>query len=62
MFISCYGDLMDMLGLLVMNSSGLAAIGHWTVPMQSMLLMYNFLVFINTSANPPEAKIFPNFF
>jgi len=46
----------------VMNSSGLAAIGHWTVPMQSMLLMYNFLVFINTSANPPEAKIFPNFF
>ncbi len=30
--------------------------------MQSMLLMSNFLVFINTSADPPEAKSSPNFY
>ncbi len=61
MFIFCYGDLMDndMLGPLVMNSSGLAAKGQ---SMCSLLLMCNFLVFINTSAGSPEAKNSPNFF
>jgi hypothetical protein len=36
--------------------------GQVTVHMKSMLLMCNFLVFINTSADPPEAKNSPNFF
>ncbi len=36
--------------------------GQGTVHVQSKLLMCNFLVFINTSAGPPEAKNSPNFF
>jgi hypothetical protein len=31
--------------------------GHGTVHMQSLLLMCTILVFINTSADPPEEKI-----
>jgi hypothetical protein len=62
MFILCYRELMDMLGSLVMNSSGLARGGHGTVHMLSLLLMCTILVFINTSADPPEEKNSPNFF
>jgi hypothetical protein len=36
--------------------------GQGTVDMQSMLLICNFLVFINTSADTPEAENSPNFF
>ncbi len=36
--------------------------GHGTVHMQSLLLMCTILVFINTSADPPEEKNSPNFF
>jgi hypothetical protein len=53
---------MDMLGPLVMNSPGLAAMGQSTIHMQSLLLMCTILVFINTSADHPEAKSSPNFF
>jgi hypothetical protein len=36
--------------------------GHGTVHIQFLLLICTFLVFINTSADPPEEKNLPNFF
>jgi hypothetical protein len=63
MFILCYRELMDMLAIAGVLGHELFRVGgHGTVHMLSLLLMCTILVFINTSADPPEEKNSPNLF